>query len=270
MLIATLQIGFVVYVAILLALVLMESRMIYPGAYMPDSAKAPLNASESIETVEYRSTDNLQLRGRLLERPDTDRIVLFFHGNAQKAIWLDGFLMRLANAFNATTMIAEYRGFADDETPTEKGVLADCLAARDYLCDRFQKSPSDIILVGQSLGGGCAVSVASQGGAKALVLDRTFDSALSVAAGRYPFIPVRWLMKNRFDSLARITVYDGPLVSVHGVNDEVIPVECGRRLFEMAGGPKKWIELDDLGHLDAIPDELWNRIAAETNELIGQ
>lgn len=265
--IAAVQIGFILYAALLVTLVLLETRLVFPGAYLPESMTAPLNASAGIETVEYQSTDNLTLRGRLMERSGSDRFVLIFHGNAQKAMWLDGWLTQVAEAFDATTMIAEYRGFADDTTPTEKGVLSDCFAARNYLCNRFEKGPTDIILLGRSLGGGCAVAVAAQGGAAGVVLDRTFDCAVDIAAGTYPFVPVRLLMKNRFDSLSRITVYDGPLVSVHGTNDEVIPVQNGRRLFEKASGPKKWIEIKDFGHLKPMSEGVLQQLADELSRL---
>jgi len=268
--IAAFQIGFIAYAALLATLMLLETRLVYPGAYLPDTVEPPLHASAGIETVEYMSTDDIRLQGRLLERPGSDRIVLFFHGNAEKAMWLDGWLMQLSEAFDATSMIAEYRGFADDATPTEKGVLADCFAARDYLCQRFDKRPEDLILFGRSLGGGCAVAVATRGGAAGLVLDRTFDRAVSVASDQYPFVPVRMLMKNRFDSVARITVYDGPLVSVHGANDEIIPIDYGRRLFEKAGGPKQWIELENFGHLDPMPQPLLEQVARELERLSGE
>ena len=268
--IATLQFGLIFYAALVIALLLLESRLVYPGAYMKDDARETPLSDASVVTVEYKSTDRVVLKGRLLERPDSERFLLVFHGNAQKATWLDGWLTQLSHHFDATTLMAEYRGYADDTTPTEKGVLADCLAAQKFLCDRYDIRPTDIILFGRSLGGGCAVAVASQRGAAGLVLDRTFDCAADVAAQRYPFVPVRSLMRNRFDSLARITVYDGPLVSIHGVNDEVIPFASGRRLFERARGPKRWIELDDFSHFDPISNDLYMQITTQLDELMSE
>lgn len=267
--IATLQFGIIFYAALVATLLLLETRLVYPGAYESDAPR-PLMADAGIVTVEYKSTDRLTLQGRLLERPDTDRILLVFHGNQQKATWLDGWLLQLAEEFNATTLMAEYRGYADDATPNEKGVIADCLAARNYLCDRYDKEPEDIILFGRSLGGGCAVAVASQGGAAGLVLDRTFDCIAHLAADKYPFVPVRYLMRNRFDSLARITVYDGPVVSLHGENDGVVPIENGRRLFDRAKGPKKWIQRESFTHFDAITPELYREIVTELDALMNE
>ncbi len=236
------------YAAILLTLVLMETRIVYPGAYFKDSPARETPDDPAIEIVEYDSTDGLTLRGRLIQRPHSENVVLFLHGNGTKAKWLDRWLHELSDQFDATTLIAEYRGYDDDVTPDEKGVLADCFAARDYLCNRYQKTPAEIILYGQSLGGGCAVALAAQGGAKALVLERTFDRLVNVAGAKYPIIPVNWLMKNRYDSIAKLTVYKGPLIMLHGTTDNLIPIDHAENLYSCAACEQKhMIKVDGLG-----------------------
>ncbi|TWU38403.1 alpha/beta hydrolase [Novipirellula artificiosorum] len=239
-------------------LVAMETRLVYPGAYMDADTSRSLNSSPAIETVHYESAAAVSLSGRLLERRKGDRIVLFFHGNATKAIWEDRLIERLARNFNATVMAAEYRGFDGARiTPTEKGVVMDCIAARDYLCRRYEKRPDEIILYGQSLGGGCAAAVAADGSAKALILERTFDSTVDVAAKMYWFIPVRLLMRNRFDSVERLRTYQGPLIQIHGRSDEILPIENASRLFDSVGSEnKQWIEVEQMGHNDRLPDSV--------------
>ena len=266
--IAVARIAILGYAAILVTLVMMESRLVYPGAYMADAVSLDrTGAGSPIESVEYVSTDDVVLTGRLIDRPDREDVVLFFHGNGTKANWLDPWLIQLADAFDASAMVAEYRGFSDDVTPTEKGILADCEAARDYLCERFGKRPDELILYGRSLGGGCAVAVASRGGAKALVLERTFDRMVNVAAEKYPFVPVRLLMRNRYDSVAKLTVYDGPLVVIHGASDNIIPMHHGRRLFDTAGNsPKQWIGVESMGHNDPLPVATLQEIVAAVRE----
>ena len=254
------------YATVLIALALMESRLVYPGAYFGDDPSREGN-DPAIETVEYASTDGMMMRGRLLELPQPKHVVLFFHGNGVKAKWMDRWLKHLAAEFNATVMAAEYRGFDDDAAPSERGVLSDCFAARDYLCDRLGKSPDEIVLYGQSLGGGCAVAVASQGGAKALVLERTFDRLVTVAAAKCPFIPVRVLMKNRYDSVAKITVYKGPLIVLHGTTDSLIPMKHAEALFQGATTKQKhWIAVEGLGHNDPLPIESLREIVSKVNE----
>lgn len=264
--IGLLQIVAVGYGAILLALVMMETRLVYPAAY-DDGAVPAVISSSAIETVRYESTEGVSLEGRLLVRQASPNILLFFHGNGEKAKSLDPWLERLSAAFNATVMVAEYRGFDDDHTPTEKGVIADCFAARDYLCERFATSPTEIILYGSSLGGGCAVAVASRGGAKALILEKTFDRMVSVAADMYPIIPINLLMRNRYDSIAKLTVYKGPLIVVHGTDDAVIPIERAKALYESSRSPQKhWIEVEGYGHFDPIPKQTLAEIVNKFNE----
>ncbi len=225
-------------------------------------AAANHNTDPRIETVEYESTDGVMLRGRLLERGADKEIVLYFHGNGIQAAAMDDWILELSELLDANVMAAEYRGFEDDATPTERGVLADSVAARTYLCDRYQVSPNAIILYGESLGGGIAVAVASNGGAKALILDRTFDRMIDVAAGMYPYLPVRWVMRNRYDSIAKLTVYRGPLICIHGTDDELIPIEHGRRLYDSARCEQKhWIEVAGLGHMDPLPAQTLRELA---------
>lgn len=297
LIVGLIQFSILGYLSFLGVLIVMESRLVYPGAYMDDSGQSgPVTASllpagisdaaqsavasggpapqsaaggGPIETVEYESTDGVTIRSRLLELGPDKPIVLYFHGNGIKAAWMDSWITRLSGALDANVMAAEYRGYNDDLTPTEKGVLADCFAARDYLCNRYQVATDDVILFGESLGGGCAVAVASQGGAKALILERTFDRLIDVAAEVYPFVPVRWMMRNRFDSMAKLTVYRGPLIVVHGTADTLIPISHARRLYESSRAqPKRFIEVDGLGHMEPLPDQTLSEIAATLQQCL--
>ena len=242
---------FAVYGIVVLALALLETRLVYPGAYVTTT---PVNKTMSTEPIEYTTSDGNQLTGRLLKRTNCSQYLLFMHGNFSKAQRLDELAERLSSAFDATVLLAEYRGYEDDMTPTESGLVRDCEAARNYLCDTFEIGKSDILLYGRSLGGGCAVALAANGGAKALILERTYDELVGIASRQYPWIPVRLIMQNRFDSAGKINDYRGPIVVIHGTNDNVIPIESGRRLFQAANcDQKKLIEVPDLGHNDRLP-----------------
>jgi fermentation-respiration switch protein FrsA (DUF1100 family) len=250
------QIVVVTYVALLIALVCLETRLVYPGAYFGDvdgTQNYPSGKASGIERVEYKSEDGTPLKGRLVERTGAKNYLLFFHGNGSKARWLDVWGKLLSDEFDANVLLAEYRGYEDDATPSESAVISDCRSARRFLCKRYQCQPDDVILYGRSLGGGCAVALASQGGAKALVLERTFDRLVDVAGDKYPYVPVSMLMRNRYDSIAKLTAYDGPLVMLHGSNDKLIPIEHAQRLYDSARcDDKHWIEVPDLGHNDPL------------------
>ncbi|MGI9468989.1 MAG: alpha/beta hydrolase [Rubripirellula sp.] len=243
----------VIYAIIIVALALLETRLVYPGAYV---TTVPLHKAMSTAPIEYTTSDGNELKGRLLTRKNSPNYLLFMHGNFSKAQRLDELAERLSAAFDATVLMAEYRGYEDDITPTESGLVHDCEAARDYLCENFGIGKSGIILYGRSLGGGCAVALAANGGAKALVLERTYDELVGIASRQYPWIPVRLIMQNRFDSVGKINDYQGPIVVIHGTTDKVIPIECGRRLFEAADSEqKKLIEITGLGHNDRLPPQ---------------
>ena len=77
-----------------------------------------------------------------------------------------------------------------------------------------------IVLMGESLGGGVAVDLAARDGAAGLILESTFTSVPDVAAYHLPYTPVRYLMRNRFNSLSKIGDYHGPLLMAYGDADE--------------------------------------------------
>ena len=297
-----------VYLVVVLVMVWMEPRLVYPGAYRDleeypaDHFDRPDNGVTGrlpVVTVRYASAGTDELPGRYLKRPGADHWLLYFHGNAEWAIENDGEARRLSKAFNANVLVAEYRGFTDDATPTENGLLADGLAAWDWLNQQREQStrdpsnadvqtlsPSDMstsgrmIIMGRSLGGGVATLVATHpitGGAiddyasastirrcDTLVIDRSFDSMVNTAAEHYRWLPVRWLMRNRYDSAARLIDYDGQLIVVHGPPDDIVPFRRGRRLYETATTTDKtFFEIPNLGHLDRLPDEALGRIAEQ-------
>jgi uncharacterized protein len=89
-------------------------------------------------------------------------------------------------------------------------------------------------------------------------LDRTFSSAVDVAAGRFFFLPIRQVMRNQFPSISRIETYRGPLLQMHGTVDEVIPFAMGRKLFDACPSTaKEFQRVDGLYHNDPWPDEFW-------------
>ncbi|GAA5508242.1 uncharacterized protein Rv2307c [Novipirellula caenicola] len=244
------------YATILVFMVAMETRLVYPGAFM----NIPPDSAPGVVSVDYESADGTTLTGQLYEHPNAAHTLVYFHGNGITAARESTTAAWLGNQLKANVFVPEYRGFDGmPGSPDEAGVIADAVAGRDFACQRFSIQPTDLILYGQSLGGGCAVAVAAQGGAKLLVLDRTFDRMVDVAADKYQFIPVKFLMRNRYDSIARIQNYSGPLVQMHGDDDRLIPIQHGKRLYDESGcSPKHFVEIDAMGHNDPTPPWAWN------------
>ena len=76
----------------------------------------------------------------------------------------------------------------------------------------------------------------------------------------YPWLPVRWLMRNRFDNLAKIKSCTGPVFIAHGTADRLIPFTQGRRLFEAANEPKEFFALEGSDHNDSLPREFFTAL----------
>jgi pimeloyl-ACP methyl ester carboxylesterase len=193
--------------------------------------------------------------------------ILFFHGNAGE---ISGRHERMAfyqsQGFGA--LFVSYRGYGGSTgTISEQGFLTDALAAHDFLTARGIP-PEMIAVVGESLGTGVAVQLAAQRPVAALALEAPFTAAVDVAAAVYPWLPVRWLMKDQFISRDVIAKVKAPLLIQHGDADAVIPVEQGRRLFEMANEPKQLVILPGESH-DAIGSPaVWEREVAFFREWI--
>lgn len=263
-LISLLRFVLVCYIAMLILMAVMEPTLVFPGAYGLGRPEYPGLASHDLksEPWEYPASDGSTIIGRLLERPDSARTILYLHGNGVKAVMLDDWIERLSRRLNANVLAAEYRGFQDEDvTPHESNVIADALSAHDALCEHYQLSPDEVIVYGRSLGGGCAAAVAAERDSKTLILESTFDSAASVAAGRYPFVPIQWLMRNQFDSVQRLSGFKGRLIQIHGTPDTIVPIDHGKRLHRSVPSDKKvFLEIPDMQHNDHLTDRLLEKL----------
>ncbi|MFL5258696.1 MAG: alpha/beta hydrolase [Hyphomicrobiales bacterium] len=184
--------------------------------------------------------------------------VLFFHGNAGE---IGDRAARLAayRAAGLGVLFLSYRGYGGSTgSPTEAGLVLDALAAYDWLAERGVAA-SEIVVVGESLGTGVSVQLATQRKIGALVLEAPFASAADIAAKLYPWLPVRLLMKDQFDSLSRIREVRAPLLVIHGERDELIPLDEGRRLFAAANEPKEMMIVEGGSHGSIFGEETWAR-----------
>ena len=218
---------------------------------------SPSDAGLSYEQVWVNTDDGERLHGWLIAaQPDSaaQGTVLFFQGNAGNKATRIPLAADLSNA-GYNVFLVDYRGYGQSTgQPTEDGLYADALASWRFLVDERRIDPSNIVLFGRSLGGGPATWLASQVGARTLLLESTFTSVPNVAAYHYPILPVRWLSRYQFDSLSRIADVGMPVHIIHGRKDEVVPFEHGQRLHKAARPPKAFTATHDTH----------NRISEET------
>lgn len=201
--------------------------------------------------VSLRAADGVRLHAFHVgsERPEPGRrTVLYLHGNAGNLAGRSEVLEYYA-ALGVDVLGLDYRGYGQSEgTPSEAGLYADALAAYDWLAARGPAS--QIVVLGESLGGGPACELASRRPVGGLVLLSTFTNVPDMAARTFPFLPVRYLVRTRFDNLAKLARIEAPKLIVHSRRDEVIPFAMGEQLARAARPPVQHLWLERSGHND--------------------
>lgn len=179
--------------------------------------------------------------------PPTSRMlptVVFFHGNASDR----SDFLRQAQPFQARgwgVVLASYRGYSGNPgSPSEDGLMADARATLAAIASQV----GPVIVWGHSLGSGVAARMASEGRAAGLVLESPYTVLTEVAGSRYPYVPVRWLMKDRFDTESLIGHIQAPTLVIHGTADPIIPFAMGQTLARALGTRATFVALPGVGH----------------------
>jgi uncharacterized protein len=217
-----------------------ERSMVFQPAAYPAGNWSP--ADLRFEDAWFQSDDGVNLHGWFVAHPQPRGVALFCHGNGGNVSTQAEMLRDLNQHHGLSVLAFDYRGYGRSEgCPSEPGILQDARAARRWLAGRTGTFESDIILIGQSLGGGVAIDLAANDGARALVLMNTFTSLPDVGASHAPWLLPHWNMTYRMNSLAKVDRYSGPLLISHGDQDEIIPIHQGHQLYEAATGPKRFL-----------------------------
>ena len=173
--------------------------------------------------------------------------VLLFHGNAGNISHrIDYAKMFYALGYN--TLLVDYRGFGESTgEPSEQGTYRDALASWQWLTATQGVQAADIVIFGESLGGGIATWLAARQVPRALILASTFTSIADLGAQVYPWLPVHWISRIHYNNLGNLDKIRTPLLVAHSPADELIPYTHGRRLYEAAQVPKTFLQLSG-GH----------------------
>ena len=142
-------------------------------------------------------------------------MIVYCHGNGEHVADQANLVFRLQSHLSATVFVFDYRGYGRSRgKPHERGCVADGMAAQRWLAEREGVDTEDIVIMGRSIGGGVAVAMAGEQGARALVLEATFSRMTDAAASLYPWLPVRLVMSNRYNSVKPHPEVHGPAVPV--------------------------------------------------------
>jgi uncharacterized protein len=248
----------VVAVGVPLLIFLAQDRLLFFPQPLTEARRAHV-AQVHPHARELRlEADGLQLHAWFVPGVPGAPLILYFGGNAEEVSWmLDDAPSRVPGT---GWLLVSYRGYGGSQgAPSARNIADDALRWYDHAAANFTQ---DIVVFGRSLGSGAAVHVAAERKVAKVILVTPFDSLTAVAKHHYPWLPVDWMLRHRFDSLDAAPRIAAPLLCIAAGRDEVIPPAHAKRLHDAWGGPKRWIELEGAGHNGTDGPAFWQAIHA--------
>ncbi|MGH8673246.1 MAG: alpha/beta hydrolase [Burkholderiales bacterium] len=254
LIVSFIKIAAAVAVGLPLVVYLAQDSLIFYRQPLPDARRAEIaRRFPAVSEVTIPSADGAKLHGWLVKPQNNARapLVVYFGGNAEEVSHM---LEAIGDPARGDTpgvawLVVNYRGYgASEGAPSERSLIADALAQYDYASRLPDIDAERILAFGTSLGSGVAVQLAAQRPVRAVILVSPFDSLAAVAKRYYWYLPVDWMLKHRFDSIALAPQMKQPLLCFIAERDEVIPPEHAEKLFAAWAAPKRKVLLGGAGH----------------------
>ena len=225
----------VIYIFILISTYVFQRNLLYhptENNYFGDKLLAP------IEKVKIKTNDNIELLSWYHNKSISEyKTILFLHGNAGS---LENRIHKI-NHFkdmNVNFLIVAWRGFSGNKgQPTEIGLYEDARSSIKWLKQKGI-AEENIIIYGESLGTGVAIEVAQNKNFAGIILESPFTSMIDAGKNKYPFLPVAFLLKDKYESKKKLNLINSPVLVMHGEKDKIVPFYMGKQIFEILPSPK--------------------------------
>ena len=203
---------------------------------------------------------NLKLKAWLIENDfKNKKTLVFFHGNAGNLSNRTYKLNQLSK-LDLNIIILAWRSFSGNEgEPSEQNLYNDAKKTIDWLNSRGVKN-KNIILYGESLGTGIAVELGQTNQFGGIILESPFTSMTNAAKNIYPWLPVKYLLKDKYDSEKKIKNLQIPILIMHGKKDNIVPFKMGKKLYDLANNPKFFYFTENDDHMMTFDEKLVNTI----------
>ena len=203
---------------------------------------------------------NLKLKAWLIENDfKNKKTLVFFHGNAGNLSNRTYKLTHLSK-LDLNIIILAWRSFSGNEgEPSEQNLYNDAKKTIDWLNSRGVKN-KNIILYGESLGTGIAVELGQTNQFGGIILESPFTSMTNAAKNIYPWLPVKYLLKDKYDSEKKIKNLQIPILIMHGKKDNIVPFKMGKKLYDLANNPKFFYFTENDDHMMTFDEKLVNTI----------
>lgn len=224
-----------------------ENQVFFPERAL---VATPAAAGLGYEDVWLTTADGVRLHGWLTPAVGARFLVVFCHGNAGNVSHRVDNLRRL-HELGVASFIFDYRGYGQSQgRPSEEGFYRDAESAQDEALRMARRLRLEVVVFGRSLGGVAAAHMAARARPQGLILESTFTHLGDMARSLVPLPLLAGALKDRFSAIERVGRVEAPSLFFHGDRDEVVPMALGRRLYEAAPEPKRWVTLAGAGHND--------------------
>ena len=233
-----------IYFFILISTYIFQRNLLYhpkENNYFGDTLtveieKVKINTQDGIELLSWYHNKNL----------NSYKTILFLHGNAGS---LENRIHKINHfkEMNVNFLLISWRGFSGNKgKPTEKGLYEDAKSAVAWLKSKGVNE-NNIIIYGESLGTGVATEIAQNKNFAGIILESPFTSMVDAGKNKYPYLPVRLLLKDKYESNKKIKNIKSPILIMHGKVDNLVPFDMGKKMYELANEPKYYYfsEYDD-------------------------
>jgi fermentation-respiration switch protein FrsA (DUF1100 family) len=237
----------VAYLVLVGVVWLMQDRLIYLPQMGREIVATPAERGVAYDDFTISTDDGEKLSVWWVPAPSPRGAVLLLHGNAGNISQRIDYAL-MFRRLGYSTLLVDYRGYGRSTgKPSEDGTYRDADAAWRWLTQTRSIPEKNIVIFGESLGGGVASWLAARHSPGALVLASTFTSAVDLGAEFYGFLPVRLISRFKYSTLERLKAVHSPVLVLHSPGDDIIPYAHGRKLYEAANEPKAFVELSG-GH----------------------
>lgn len=197
--------------------------------------------------VTLTTSDGLSLSSWYFPATGAKAAVLVAPGNAGNRSYRVP-MARALTARGLSVLLLDYRGYGGNPgEPSEDGLALDVRAAQDFLA---REAGTPLIYFGESLGSAVVTELAAERPPSALVLRSPFVDLASVGRRHYPFLPVRWLLRDQFPTRENVARVKAPVTVVYGAADSIVPAEQSRAVARAAGATA--IEVPGADHNDPV------------------
>jgi fermentation-respiration switch protein FrsA (DUF1100 family) len=203
----------------------------------------PADIGLGYEDLTLTTVDDEKLHAWFVPAVEARGTLLFFHGNAGN-ISHSLHSLEIFHELGLDVLIIDYRGYGQSTgRPSERGLYRDADAALLYLVEERGIPRERIVVFGRSLGGAVAANLASRERVGALILESVFTSVPDIGSELYPFLPVRLLVRYRYDTPKALETVNAPVLVIHSQDDEIIPYAHGRAIYEAAPEPRRFLDI---------------------------